>query len=90
MNNWGTPIAEVAIDIDGEARDAVTPDVGADEFDGIMPCEGEYTIGSTGDFKSFKEAVDTITPVGISGSVSFKVQSGTYNEQIVVDAIPEV
>ncbi|MCD6566583.1 MAG: T9SS type A sorting domain-containing protein [Bacteroidales bacterium] len=90
MNNWGTPIAEVTTDIDGEARDAVTPDVGADEFDGIMPFEGEYTIGATGDFESFTEAVDTITPVGISGPVTFKVESGTYNEQFVITAIPEV
>jgi len=90
MNNWGTPIAEVTTDIDGEARDAVNPDVGADEFDGIMPFEGEYTIGSTGDFKSFTEAVDTITPVGIRGPVTFKVESGTYNEQFIITAIPEV
>lgn len=90
MNNWGTPIAEVTTDIDGEARDAVNPDVGADEFDGIMPFEGEYTIGATGDFESFTEAVDTIAPVGISGPVTFKVESGTYNEQFVIPAIPEV
>ena len=90
LNNWGTPLTEVTIDIDGESRDAVNPDVGADEFDGIMPFEGEYTIGSTGDFKSFTEAVDTIGPVGISGPVTFKVESGTYNEQFIITAIPEV
>ncbi|MCK4700954.1 MAG: hypothetical protein KAT38_11480, partial [Bacteroidales bacterium] len=90
LNNIGTPLAEVTTDIDGEARDPVSPDIGADEFDGIMPFEGEYIIGPTGDFKSFTEAVDTISPVGIKSSVTFKVQSGTYNEQFVIPAIPDV
>lgn len=33
LNNAGTPLAEVTTDIDGDARDATTPDIGADEFD---------------------------------------------------------
>ncbi len=32
LNNIGTPVAEVTTDIDGELRDASTPDIGADEF----------------------------------------------------------
>ncbi|MCK4664138.1 MAG: T9SS type A sorting domain-containing protein [Bacteroidales bacterium] len=32
LNNVGVPIAEVITDIDGEARNASTPDIGADEF----------------------------------------------------------
>ncbi|MCK4701144.1 MAG: right-handed parallel beta-helix repeat-containing protein, partial [Bacteroidales bacterium] len=90
LNNIGTPLAEVTTDIDGEARDPVSPDIGADEFDGIMPFEGDYTIGPTGDFVSFTEAVDTIAPVGLLGPVTFIVQSGTYNEQFVIPAIPEI
>lgn len=31
-NNLGTPIASVAVDIDGDSRSATTPDMGADEF----------------------------------------------------------
>lgn len=32
LNNAGTPIAVVTDDIDGEARNPLTPDIGADEF----------------------------------------------------------
>jgi hypothetical protein len=33
INGAGTPIEEVTDDIDGDPRDAVTPDIGADEFE---------------------------------------------------------
>jgi hypothetical protein len=32
MNNAGTPLADVTIDIDGELRSTTTPDIGADEY----------------------------------------------------------
>ena len=32
LNNAGTPLSEVTTDIDGETRDALTPDIGADEY----------------------------------------------------------
>ena len=32
MDNLGTPLIEVTDDIDGEPRDSLTPDIGADEF----------------------------------------------------------
>ncbi|OYU82891.1 MAG: hypothetical protein CFE24_13750 [Flavobacterium sp. BFFFF2] len=32
LNGSGTPIADVTTDFDGEARNATTPDIGADEF----------------------------------------------------------
>ncbi|MCF8294560.1 MAG: right-handed parallel beta-helix repeat-containing protein [Bacteroidales bacterium] len=32
LDGFGVPLAEVATDIDGEARDASTPDIGADEY----------------------------------------------------------
>ncbi|MBN2729297.1 MAG: right-handed parallel beta-helix repeat-containing protein [Bacteroidales bacterium] len=35
VNNLGTPLAEVSTDIDGDLRDAVNPDMGADEYDVI-------------------------------------------------------
>jgi hypothetical protein len=90
LNNIGTSLAEVTTDIDGESRDPVHPDPGADEFEGLMPFGGEYTIGPTGDFATFKKAVDTIAPVGIKESVTFIVESKIYNEQFVIPYIPEV
>ncbi|MBS4015955.1 MAG: hypothetical protein KGZ86_05930, partial [Candidatus Latescibacteria bacterium] len=32
VNNLATPISQVTVDIDGEPRDPVTPDIGADEY----------------------------------------------------------
>lgn len=32
MNAAGTPIANISVDIDGETRDTLTPDIGCDEF----------------------------------------------------------
>jgi predicted GH43/DUF377 family glycosyl hydrolase len=40
----GTPIAEVTTDFDGQLRNALTPDIGADEFDGIVGVEDEETL----------------------------------------------
>ena len=36
----GTPLAEVTVDIDNDARSATTPDMGADEFTGALAVNG--------------------------------------------------
>ena len=38
LDNKGTPIAAVTIDIDGDTRNATTPDLGADEFTATTAC----------------------------------------------------
>lgn len=49
---------------------------------------GTYTIGgTTPDFDSFTEAINTLMQGGISGSVIFKVRPGTYNEQLTIGNI---
>jgi parallel beta-helix repeat protein len=35
MDDSGTPLAGITVDIDGDLRDLVTPDIGADEYDPI-------------------------------------------------------
>jgi hypothetical protein len=37
LESAGTPIASVTTDIDGQARNLSTPDIGADEFAGMVP-----------------------------------------------------
>ena len=37
IDSAGTPIAEITIDFDGDPRDPVTPDIGADEFAAAQP-----------------------------------------------------
>ncbi len=53
---------------------------------------GTYTIGDTAggnyfDFPTFTDAVDALDNAGIDGAVIFDVDSGNYNEQLV---IPEI
>ncbi len=46
---------------------------------------GTKTIGATGDFTSFTEAITALNAQGISGDVIFDVTASTYNEQVVLD-----
>jgi len=52
---------------------------------------GTYTIDPNGNgstnFLSFNHVIDSLKTVGVSGAVSFFVQDGTYNEQMVIPAI---
>ncbi|SDD87609.1 hypothetical protein SAMN04488104_10941, partial [Algoriphagus faecimaris] len=48
---------------------------------------GTYSIGASGDYFTFSDAVTALTTNGISGPVTFEVQSGIYTEQILLGAI---
>lgn len=49
---------------------------------------GTYTIGgSTPDFTTFSDAIDTLNSKGVSGAVTFNIRSGTYTEQLFLDSI---
>lgn len=57
-------------------------------FSTAMPA-GTYTVGGTGaDFPSFTAAVNQLNSGGICGPVIFNVASGTYTEQISINAVP--
>ena len=49
---------------------------------------GTYTIGSAGDYASFNAAITALETEGITGPVIFRVQPGTYNEQIEINTVP--
>ena len=44
VSNTGTPIAAVTTDIDGDPRNATTPDVGADEFSVAVAAETDASV----------------------------------------------
>jgi len=44
LESRGTPIAGIETDLDGDTRNVSTPDIGADEFDGIVGVENEITL----------------------------------------------
>lgn len=72
LDKTATPLAEVTVDIDGEARNATTPDIGADEFASTYT----YTVGSTGNYTSLTNAggaFETINAAGAPGNVVFNI-----------------
>jgi hypothetical protein len=44
LESRGTPIAGIDTDFEGDSRNVSTPDIGADEFDGIVGVEDEETV----------------------------------------------
>jgi len=85
LNGAGTPLANVTTDIDGEPRNATSPDIGADEFTPVIPpLAGTYTIGAGGSYPTFAAAMADLQALGISAPVTFDVLPGTYAEQVVV------
>ncbi len=49
---------------------------------------GSYTIGTGGDYETFSAAAEALHTQGVSGPVVFNVVSGTYQEQFILDYIP--
>ena len=89
LNNAGTPLAEVTIDIDGEPRHQTTPDIGADEFE-PLGFKGIFTIGAGGDFPNITSAVSALKDTIITGAVTFNILTGTYDEQVVIDSVNRI
>jgi len=48
---------------------------------------GNYIIGTGGDFKNFTEAAAELNKVGVSGLVTFEVVNGIYEEQFTLGVI---
>ncbi len=49
---------------------------------------GSFTIGNGKNFPSFNAALTALDTAGICGNVVFLVDSGTYNERLLIGAIP--
>jgi hypothetical protein len=48
---------------------------------------GVYTIGPSGTYANFTEAVAALVTNGVSGPVTFNVQQGTYTQQVSIPTI---
>jgi hypothetical protein len=49
---------------------------------------GTYSIGQSGDFANVTSAIDSLIEVGVSGPVTFEIDSGTYNQSMYFTEIP--
>jgi hypothetical protein len=82
LERGATPISGITTDFDGDLRNATTPDIGADEFDGFriddpLPA-GTYTIGPGGNFATIQEAFDKLEIDGIAGNVILELTDNLY------------
>lgn len=57
-----------------------------------QPLSGTKTIGGeySPDYSTIKDAVEALTEHGITGSVKFEINNGTYNDKFIIDSIPGV
>lgn len=52
-----------------------------------VPLNGNYTIGSGGQYASINAAVTDLTAQGINGPVVFRIFTGSYNEQNIIQMV---
>jgi hypothetical protein len=65
--------------------------ISMNSFAGDCPAlSGKFTIGKseTADFSTVTDAMNALKCGGVSGPVTFRLETGTYDERVVVSAIP--
>jgi hypothetical protein len=82
LERGATPIAGITTDFDGDTRNATTPDIGGDEFDGFtfedpLPA-GTYTVGTGGNFETIQHCFDVLSQYGIAGNVTLELIDELY------------
>ncbi len=91
IDGGGTPIIGFTTDFDDEARDALNPDIGADEYDTGGPLCGNYTIDNTlatagTNYNNFTDAINDLNDRGLSCPVIFNV----HDNQSFVENTPSL
>ena len=76
INAKGTPLTEVPLDIDGQLRDQVSPDIGADEFSTTIEDAGILSIASPK--KPFAAGNNTVTAF-LLNNANLQLDSVTVN-----------
>ncbi|HCV43607.1 MAG TPA: hypothetical protein DGH68_08995, partial [Bacteroidetes bacterium] len=80
VSNAGTPIAGITSDIDGQTRNVLTPDIGADEFAlATVALSGTYTVGAGGQFATIPDAFAALQNYGVSGPVTLLLTNSQYD-----------
>jgi hypothetical protein len=53
-----------------------------------QPLSGTYTVGGGGSYATLTTAVADLISKGVNSPVIFKLKTGTFNEQVIIGAIP--
>ncbi len=80
LDNLGTPIASVTVDIDNDVRSLTTPDLGCDEFSLVVGCTGQPNAGSitpnTATLCSGSTHMMAATGLSTGSGISYQWKSG--------------
>jgi hypothetical protein len=82
LESRGTPIFGIYTDFDGDNRNSATPDIGADEFDGIVGVEDEETLPI-----EFLLLQNYPNPFNPSTSIQYQVASISHVSLVVYDIL---
>ncbi len=88
LNGVGTPLALITDDIDGQPRDASTPDVGSDEFaplglPGFLGPDAVVCVGETINLYAGTSADDVLWSTGDTTSMLAVSATGTYTVSVI-------
>ena len=84
LNAAATPIGSITTDYDGDARDASTPDIGADEFS-VPVCSGAAGGTAAGAVSICNTGSATITASGYSSGIGTQYQWQYSNDNFTSD-----
>ncbi len=92
VESWGSVIAGFDKDIDGETRNSSTPDVGADEYNGIPAIQTEFGAVSVDDpvLGKLKRGSTPFAPKATISNNGSKKQNGVHIEMSFIDANNQV
>jgi len=55
-----------------------------------QPLSGSFTVGSGGTYTTLQAAVTDVTSRGVNGPLTFRLRTGTFNEQVIIGGISGV
>jgi trimeric autotransporter adhesin len=79
LNNTGTPITGITVDIDGETRNASTPDMGADEFTSTSTCTAPAITTQPSSLSRCSGTSATFTVTATGTDLTYQWRKGTTN-----------
>ncbi len=92
LDHQGVPVG-ITVDINGQTRDAIAPDIGAYEYassPAMTPLNGTYTVGSGGDFATLADFAYQSAFRGMNGPVVVQLTDAVYEEQIEWHHVPGI